>query len=249
MKMANLVSLVLASHSSAVATGTKELAQAMAPDVFIAAVGGAPGGGLGSSFDQVEAALASALEASGGAGVVVLADIGSATLTVDAALEFADDPGLLRYAPGPFVEGTISAAVQAQGGGTLEQVCEAVTLAARSLCAESRGESSATTPHSEAGDDSPQLAAHVARVSDPGGLHARVAARLAVLASNSGCQVWVDNADAASVVELMSLGARQGQTVTIRAEGAGAKKVVAEIADGLENGFSDQSASKQGGTK
>lgn len=239
------VAIVLVSHSRLVAEGARELAAAMAPDVHIGASGGDPGGGLGSSFDMVESAIKQALAESRGAGVVVLADLGSAILTVDAALEFADQPRLLRYAPGPLIEGAVAAAVEAQGGGDIREVAAAVSHAARSICAElpSDNEDSAEETGAGQGPERPQDEG-VARttVADQNGLHARSAAKLAVMASGSGCKVWVDRANAASVVELMCLGTTQGQQVTVRAKGPDAQAVAQQVADAIAAGFDGPAA-------
>ena len=112
------VALVLVSHSHALGAGLVELAKAMAADVHIQAAAGTDDGRLGTSFDLVETAVQEALGVSEGAGVVLLTDLGSATLTVDTVLEFADDPDALRFVPGPLVEGAVAAAVTAQQGGT-----------------------------------------------------------------------------------------------------------------------------------
>lgn len=237
---AGRVAIVVVSHSRLVAEGAKELAAAMAPDVHIGASGGDPDGGLGSSFDMIEAVIKQALLESKGAGAVVLADLGSAILTVDAALEFADQPRLLRYAPGPLIEGAVAAAVEAQGGGDIREVAAAVSHAARSICAElpPDNEDPADETNTEQAQELPQDEGTArTTIADRNGLHARSAAKLAVMASGSGCKVWVDRANAASVVELMCLGSSQGQTVTVRAKGPDAQAVAQQIADAIAAGF------------
>ncbi|WP_390613273.1 PTS-dependent dihydroxyacetone kinase phosphotransferase subunit DhaM, partial [Clavibacter phaseoli] len=76
------VGIVLVSHSALIAHGLVDLARQMAPTVALVPAGGSGDGtrddaGIGTSFDVVSAALA---EAEGGDGVVVLADLGSASL-------------------------------------------------------------------------------------------------------------------------------------------------------------------------
>ena len=128
------VALVLVSHSHALGVGLVELAKAMAADVHIRAAAGTDDGRLGTSFDLVETAVQEALVVSDGAGVVLLTDLGSATLTVDTVLEFADDPDALRFEPGPLVEGAVAAAVTAQQGGDLDAVEASVKEAALQWC-------------------------------------------------------------------------------------------------------------------
>jgi PTS hybrid protein len=119
--------LVLVSHSDELARGAAALAAQMAPSVTIATAGGRPDGGLGTDFDRVQAAIGSALAArpdEAGGGVVVLADLGSAILTVESVVEFLDDDQRVRVrlADAPFVEGAVAAAVTANGGGALDEV-------------------------------------------------------------------------------------------------------------------------------
>jgi PTS hybrid protein len=130
--------LVLVSHSAAVADGTAELAAQMAPGVVIETAGGRPDGGLGTDFDRVEAAVSAALGAGAdeaGGGVVVLADLGSAVLTVESVQDLLDDgrSARVRLAEAPFVEGAVAAAVSAQGGGDLAEVTAAAQGAGRAF--------------------------------------------------------------------------------------------------------------------
>jgi len=117
-----LVGIVLVSHSSDIASGLAQLAGQMAgDDVRIEAVGGGPGGGLGTSGDAVRAALE---RADAGDGVVVLGDLGSAILTVRHVLD-RNGNGHVRLADAPFVEGAVAAAVTASVGSSLDDVARA----------------------------------------------------------------------------------------------------------------------------
>lgn len=229
------VSLVVVSHSKLIADGTRELALAMAPNVHIGAAGGDPAGGLGSSFDLIESQVSQALERAGGRGVVVLTDLGSATLTVDSVIEFADDPDLVRYAPGPLVEGAVAAAVAAEVCGDLDKVVSAVADAARSMCQElpSSSSESSTAPEGEG------VVEIKAVVADKAGLHARPAAKIATIVAGFDAEVWIDEADCASAMELMGAGIEFGQEVTVRAEGPDAGRAAREIADGINAGFDE----------
>ena len=107
------VGLVLVSHSDKLAEGLAELAGQMAPDVAIIAAGGTDDGGIGTSLEKIQSGIA---QADGGAGVALLADLGSAVMTAEMALEFLD-PGQrekVRLADAPLVEGAVAAAVAAQ---------------------------------------------------------------------------------------------------------------------------------------
>lgn len=128
------VGLVLVSHSEKLAEGVAELAaQLGGEDVPIAAAGGTDDGGLGTSIEKVERAIRAADR---GAGVLLLADLGSAVLTIKALLdEFGDgepagppapstSPSTPRVllADAPLVEGAVAAVVTAAAGADLAAV-------------------------------------------------------------------------------------------------------------------------------
>lgn len=118
-----LVGIVLVSHSAAVAEAVAALASGLAAGGAVApvlAAGGTEDGGLGTSADLVERA---ARDVDAGAGVVFLADLGSAVLTVKALLaEEGVLPGRSALADAPFVEGAVAAVVTASAGGDLDAV-------------------------------------------------------------------------------------------------------------------------------
>ena len=119
-----MVGIVLVSHSAALAEGTAELAgQIAGGTVIIATAGGTEDGRIGTSIDKVERALRLA---DGGAGVVILPDLGSSVLTVRALLADADDlPDQVNVADAPFVEGAVAATVTAAAGGDVKAVLNA----------------------------------------------------------------------------------------------------------------------------
>ncbi len=128
------VGLVLVSHSARIAEGVAELVRELGGDeVPVEAAGGLPDGGLGTSSERIEQAVRSADR---GAGVVVLADLGSAVLTVKLLLDGDDDTendagadGALSttamLADAPLVEGAVSAAVVAASGADARTVLAA----------------------------------------------------------------------------------------------------------------------------
>jgi PTS hybrid protein len=118
------VGLVLVSHSAAIASGLAELvAQVAGPEVPIAAVGGGPGGTLGTDGGRVLEALRTV----DGPGAVVLADLGSSLLSVRAALAELDPTEAQRIVlvDAPLVEGAIAAGVTASTGASLTDVAGA----------------------------------------------------------------------------------------------------------------------------
>jgi PTS hybrid protein len=120
-----LVGLVIVSHSALIADGVAELvAQVAGPDVAIITAGGGPDGGLGTDGGRVRDALQTA---DAGVGAVVLVDLGSALLSVRAALAELDGEASTRVvlADAPLVEGAISAGVIASTGAPLADVAAA----------------------------------------------------------------------------------------------------------------------------
>lgn len=118
------VGLVVVSHSATLAAGVVEVAEQMAPNVTLVPAGGTADGGIGTDFDAVSAAIE---RADGGAGVVVLYDLGSARMVAEMAVEVADNA---RLADAPLVEGTVAAAVSAEGGADVTEVAHAAEDAA-----------------------------------------------------------------------------------------------------------------------
>ncbi|BCL24651.1 PTS-dependent dihydroxyacetone kinase phosphotransferase subunit DhaM [Streptomyces tuirus] len=125
-----LVGIVLVSHSAEVAASVAELAKGLAgggPAVPVAPAGGTEGGGLGTSSELIAAA---AVSVDRGAGVAVLADLGSAVLTVKALLAEGDElPEPTRLVDAPFLEGAVAAVVTASTGADLAAVEAAATEA------------------------------------------------------------------------------------------------------------------------
>ncbi|MFJ5707413.1 MULTISPECIES: PTS-dependent dihydroxyacetone kinase phosphotransferase subunit DhaM [unclassified Streptomyces] len=124
------VGIVLVSHSAAVAAAVAELARGLAGGgdlAPVAAAGGTPDGGLGTSAALIAAA---AEDVDAGAGVAVLVDLGSAVLTVKALLAEGDElPAGTRLVDAPFVEGAVAALVTASAGGDLDAVAAAASEA------------------------------------------------------------------------------------------------------------------------
>jgi phosphoenolpyruvate---glycerone phosphotransferase subunit DhaM len=121
--MAN-VGIVLISHSRALAEGAAELARQMGVgEVVVRAAGGTEDGGLGTSLDLLETAVA---EAEQGAGVVIIGDLGSSVLTAKTFLEDREDTATeVVLADAPFVEGAVAAASAAAGGADVAAVTKA----------------------------------------------------------------------------------------------------------------------------
>ena len=116
------VGLVVVSHSAGLAAGVVEVAAQMAPDVVVVAAGGTGDGEIGTDFGAVSSAVE---RASDGVGVVLLYDLGGARMVADMVVETLDDPDSAVVVDAPLVEGTVAAAVAAQGGAALVDVAAA----------------------------------------------------------------------------------------------------------------------------
>jgi phosphoenolpyruvate---glycerone phosphotransferase subunit DhaM len=120
------VGIVLVSHSRALAEGAAELARQMGVgEVAVEPAGGDADGGLGTSIELVASAVR---RADGGAGVVLIADIGSSVLTARTYLDDLERATAV-LADAPFVEGAVAAASAAAGGADIEGVARAAAEA------------------------------------------------------------------------------------------------------------------------
>lgn len=236
-----MIGIVVVSHSRALARAAIDLALGMASGPAaptVVAAGGLDDDTLGTDAVAISAALA---EADAGDGVLVLMDLGSAILSTEMALEFADPDAAarVRLTPAPLVEGLVAAVVAAASGADLD-ACEAEAL--RGLepkQAHLGGESApAAAPAEEERRDETVL---VLPMELPHGLHARPAA--AIVAALAGLDVLVHARDAAgtdeaevdgrSTMGLLALGLRQGDALRLRLSGpdaASARDVLAALA-------------------
>lgn len=244
------VSYLIVSHSASLAAGVCELAAQMAPDVHFEAAGGTEDGRIGTSYDLVEAALEAALQAveGEGSGVIVLTDLGSATMTVESVIDMCDEPERVRFVDTCLVEGAVASSVRAQLGEDLDQVADvAAALAPRvdDVAAQEAPSPTVGAPGGGGVQASSTWAQGDAVVADPVGLHARPAAAFVRLAGTFDAEVTVNGADGGSVLELMALGITQGQSVHIEANGADATAAVAALTDMLESATPQQPESKE----
>ncbi|MDR6791802.1 PTS hybrid protein [Pseudarthrobacter oxydans] len=227
------VSLVVVSHSEKIADGAAELAAQMAPDVQVLTAGGTTDGRIGTSLEKVLAAL----DKAGSGGTVILADLGSAVMTAESALEFAENPEEIVLADAPLVEGLVAAAVAAQGGADMQ----AVKRAAESVGGSARhpddfppgivGEGPAT-------GKGPDFTGHFELVNQAG-MHARPAAKIAGGLSALDAEVTVNGVDGASMTGLMTLAAGKGSVLHVEAWGADAERAVNYVGGLVQAGFGE----------
>jgi phosphoenolpyruvate---glycerone phosphotransferase subunit DhaM len=250
------VRIVVVSHSEKIADGAVELAAQMAPDVMMLPAGGTSDGRIGTSMEKVMAALEAA---AGGDGVVVVTDLGSAVMTAESAMEFAEGGAPVLLADAPIVEGLVAAAVAAQGGASVHAVRRAAEAthcypasrpkAEDHVAAGGRGQPASSLA---AGGD----AAHGPAAGEPAppavpdasgdfelvnlaGMHARPAAKIAGGLSALDAEVTVNGVDGASMTGLMTLAAGKGSVLHVEASGPDAERAVAYVAGLVRNGFGE----------
>lgn len=120
-----MVGVVLVSHSQKLAEGLKDLvSQLSGGAVPVAAAGGGPQGELGTSAEKIRDAIRSVASPD---GVLVLVDMGSATLSAEMAIEMLDPaPCEVRISDAPLVEGAVVGVIHSGIGDNLGAIMEAV---------------------------------------------------------------------------------------------------------------------------
>ena len=253
------VRIVVVSHSEKIADGAVELAAQMAPDVMMLPAGGTSDGRIGTSMEKVMAALEAA---AGGDGVVVLTDLGSAVMTAETAMEFAEGGAPVLLADAPIVEGLVAAAVAAQGGASVHAVRRAAEAthgypasrpkAEDHVAAGGRGQPASSLAaggqHGQAahgpaaGEPAPPAAPDASgdfELVNLAGMHARPAAKIAGGLSALDAEVTVNGVDGASMTGLMTLAAGKGSMLHVEACGPDAERAVAYVAGLVRNGFGE----------
>ncbi len=228
------VSIVVVSHSEKIADGAVELAAQMAPDVELLAAGGTKDGRIGTSLEKVLAALD---KAAGGDGVVIVTDLGSAVMTAESALEFAEDASEMLLADAPLVEGLVAAAVAAQGGGDIQTVKRAAE-AVRGPASQAQPPASQTAGEGAAAGSGPDYTGDFVLVNQAG-MHARPAAKIAGGLSSLDAEVRVNGVDGASMTALMTLAAGKGSVLHVEAWGTDAERAVEYVRGLVQAGFGE----------
>ena len=259
-----LVGIVVVSHSAKIVAGVVEVAREMCgeADVRLIAAGGTADGALGTDAAMIADAVA---QADAGAGVVILADLGSAVLSAKLALSMID-PELAdrtRLSGGPLVEGAFVAAIQASAGDSLDDVLQAARGAAtmqKDADEEPAGEEAASAAAGAAEFSAEAAAAAEAAPADasrtprsieitlrnPAGLHGRPGAALVRTAAGFHSRILIENMsrrskpiDAKSLTNVLASGVRQGHLVRIAASGEDADAAIEAIRGLAAGGFGE----------
>jgi phosphotransferase system HPr (HPr) family protein len=232
-----VIGIVVVSHSPALAVAAVELAREMVqgpgPAVEIAA-GAADG--FGTDATEVAAALQRAASPD---GVLVLMDLGSAVLSAQLSLELSAPACPVRLTSAPLLEGLVAAVVRAAGGADLDVVAREAEAALRAKDAMLAPVSEEHSPNTTA---EPDASVRLTLVN-PLGLHARPAAQVAAAVGALTAEVAIAaggrRADAASSLELLTLGAGQGAEITVSATGADAERAIDAVRELVLAGFGE----------
>jgi PTS hybrid protein len=116
-----VVGIVLVSHSEKLVEGLKELVGQLSGGVVpVVAAGGGPQGELGTSAEKIHNAI---LSVAGPDGVLILVDMGSATLSAETAIEMLDPvPCVVKISDVPLVEGAVVSVIHSGIGDSLEAI-------------------------------------------------------------------------------------------------------------------------------
>jgi phosphoenolpyruvate-protein phosphotransferase/dihydroxyacetone kinase phosphotransfer subunit len=246
-----MVGLVVVSHSATLARGVAELVRSLpGPPVALAVAGGLdlPERPLGTDAYLVQRAVAEVYSED---GVLVLMDLGSAILSAEMALEAfpAERRARVVLCEAPLVEGAVAAAVQAQLGGSLEQVAASARAALEPKALQLgpaapppfRREPAETPVGTEARRELRLI------VGNRLGLHLRPAARIVQTAGRFRAEIRVANATASrgpvsaqSINGLMTLAVRQGHEISVTATGPEAEAGLAALQALAEANFGDE---------
>ena len=251
-----MIGIVLVSHSQTLAQGVLQLARRMVRDrvpIALAAGTDNPDEPVGTDPIKVLQGIEAVYS---NEGVLVLMDLGSALMSVEAAIEFLD-PGRqpnVYLCEASLVEGGLAAAVAAAGGGTIDFVIAAAREALADKTAQllpvlrippaARGEPDKAPLRNGASIQNHLTLELTIMLPNRLGLHARPAARLVNTLAAFAADVQLEHkgrlVNARSLNNLVTLGTRQGDTLTFRASGADASAALQSIQTLGHDNFGDR---------
>ncbi|WP_020006541.1 dihydroxyacetone kinase phosphoryl donor subunit DhaM [Salinicoccus albus] len=113
-----MTEILIISHSSHIAEGTKALVEQMAKDVTIRASGGVDGS-IGTNSAQISSMLNDVEE-----DTICFYDIGSSLMNLEMAVEMYDGGHNIHVSGAPLVEGSFLAGVEISVGTDTESIME-----------------------------------------------------------------------------------------------------------------------------
>lgn len=233
-----MIGLVLVSHSPKIVEGLAHLIGEMS-DCPLALAGGIddPDHPIGTDAVKIMQAIEEVMSDD---GVIVFVDLGSAILSAQTALDLLD-PAIaekVSISSAPLVEGALSASIIATTGAdrlTVLHEAENALNAKKSAL----GEVFNPTENLEKSALSVTVT-----VTPKNGLHARPAGRLIATLKNFDATLKLEKdgklVNAKSLVAVLGLGIRQGEALTLHAEGSDAQKALQAFVDLANNHFGDE---------
>ena len=228
--------IVIVSHSRILARSLYELALELGGREIPAAYAGGVEGredGFGTDATDIMAAVESVYSDE---GVIIFADMGSALISSETALDFIDPDKAekIYISSAPLVEGVISAAVQCRIGSSLENtVAEAEESLVQKIKFLRKDTGNKNYNADEAaGKGYKEGALKEGRgrryiIKNKNGLHSRPASKFIKTASDSGCSIEVTNltkkrgpANGLSLNRLSALEITEGDEILVEAFGA-----------------------------
>ena len=239
-----MIAIVIVSHSRDIADGLKRMADAMSSArVPIMAAGGMdePDNPLGTDALLILQAIQSVLNED---GVLVFADIGSAKLNAETAIDLLDEnqKEKVQFCDAPLVEGVLAAAIQSAGGGALDDVMREAQTAyiPAQVTTELAAQVDKTPPHSQS------ALRREYDIVNPLGLHARPAARFVTAMNAFASDVRLRNItsdsayeNAKSINKVMTLEVLRDNRISVSAEGADAAQVHDAIQKLIDENFGE----------
>lgn len=114
--MSRKYGVLLASHVSGIVEGLAELLNEVAKDVSITTAGGTDDGGIGSSFDKIQAAV----NANQADEILAFYDLGSSKMNLEMVKEVSDKP--ITIFDTAFIESAYTASALLQAGVPLDEI-------------------------------------------------------------------------------------------------------------------------------
>jgi phosphocarrier protein FPr len=226
-----VVSLVIVAHSRALAEALVHLVRQVASGdvpVAIAAGSGEAHQDFGTDATEIARAIQDFFSPD---GVVILADMGSAILSAEMALEFLPEEMRSRVVicSAPLVEGAIAASVQASLGSDVHSICREAQRALVPKIEHLAGSAPHIAPQESPSPKDAVKAVErtiIVCLENPHGLHARPAARFIRTAAAYQAEIRVTNltngrgpVSARSLNSLATLGAVMGSKLRLDANG------------------------------
>jgi multiphosphoryl transfer protein len=229
------VGIVVVCHSRPLAQAAVALANEMlhGRSLRLAIAAGLDDTTFGTDAVQIKEAIE---KVDGPAGVVVLMDLGSAVLSTELALDLLTDPSArdrVSLSSAPLVEGLVVAVVAAASGAGRAEVVAEARNALMGKAAHLSDQQEVGQPE---GEIAPPEAIGTFVVTNPHGLHARPAARLVSELRGLDANVMLRNVDTgggpvpgSSLSRVATLGALQGHTLEVTANGRQAREAVEHV--------------------